>query len=154
MLAVHGNDLHAALRRAGHDDGAGADQRLLVGQRDALAGVDGGKRRQQPDGTGYRRDDAVRLRQRGGLQKPLRAGDDARRRVRQGDAQRFGGGFVINGGKTRPELPRLLFQQRHAALRGDGGHRDAQMRRSGQALPADAAGRAENTQGCNHSFIS
>ena len=72
-----------------------------------------------------------------------------------GTTNRF---FIISKGKPRITDDKngpfyRLFEQ-ISPVRGDGGHRDAQMRRSGQALPADAAGRAENTQGCNHSFIS
>ncbi len=59
VLAVHGQDVHAALLRAPHDDLARDDERLLVRERDVLARLDGAQRRREPGKSHHRRHDHV-----------------------------------------------------------------------------------------------
>ena len=47
MLRIHGKDGRVMLLRKAHDHGTGSDKRLLVGQGDDLAGLDGGYGRRQ-----------------------------------------------------------------------------------------------------------
>ena len=54
MLRVDRDDLCAAARSFLHDQLARADERLLVGQRNALSLADGRERRPQTDHTGDR----------------------------------------------------------------------------------------------------
>ena len=130
VLAVHRHDLRAELLRRVHHERARAHQRLLVGQRDALALFDGGKRGLQTDHADHGGHHCVGVLRRRGGKQTLHTGEHLRFRVPQALAQFGSRRFVIKHGKTRAKLPRLLFDEINARIGG--------QRRDGQSqLPCD-----------------
>ena len=87
------------------------------------------------------------LRERGGLQQTLHAGDHADVRVGHGDSELLGGVLVPDrhkgGGGSRP----CCLQQVDLPVGGQGRDPDAGVLRHGGGLPADGAGAAQNGNG-------
>ena len=95
----------ASVRRRAHEQVSADDQRLLVGEQDALAGACRGQRRQKPGGANDRGEDRVDFRQRGGFGESGRAGQDRRR-----DAVRLErpGQSARRGGVVHCRIPRAM----------------------------------------------
>jgi hypothetical protein len=119
VLAVDGQDRGTGRARELRQDPAGDDQRLLVGERDALAGGERGVDRRQAGGTDDRADNAVDLGERGELDERLGAG-----------------GEPAASGELAGERPcAVAVGHRHAAR--------AQLAREGEELVGAAAERPQ-----------
>ena len=110
MLAVDGQDGDALLLRAAHDDLAGDDERLLVGERDVLLGVERLHRRLEAGKAHHRGHDGVNVRVGRRVDECLAAAGELRlARVARLEARV--GGLVREHGELRLELADLLFEQ-------------------------------------------
>ena len=110
VLAVDGQDGNALLLRAAHDDLAGDDERLLVGERDVLLGVERLHRRLEAGEAHHRGHDRVD----GGIGRRIderltAAGELRLARVARLEARV--GRLVGEHGDLRLELADLLFEQ-------------------------------------------
>ena len=85
MLGVNGDDLRAAPRGFLHDQFARADERLLVGEGDALSLADGRERRPQADHAGHGSHDGVGAGQRRCLEQTVHPGDHPYSCIRKSD---------------------------------------------------------------------
>jgi len=103
VLGINGQDLDAALFGLGHDQLAGHDQALLVGQRDGLAGFYGGYGGSQRRGSGSRDHHHVGFRHGRDLAKSLLPGHHFRCVVFQQGAQALGAVIVAHRGEARVE---------------------------------------------------
>ena len=150
VLAVHRHDLRAVLRRRGHHQLAGADQRLLVGQRDALALFDGRQRGLQPHAAHDGGDHRVRLGHGGGSQKAFLPCHDLYSGAPEPLFQLQRRIFVIQHRKARHELPRLPLQQVDLRVGGQCRHGYSLLPDHLQGLPSDGAGSAQQGNGFRH----
>ena len=85
MLGVDRDDLRAAPRGFLHDQFARADERLLVGEGDALPFVDGRERRPEANHAGDGRYDGVCTGQRRRLKQTLHPGSHPYSCIRKAD---------------------------------------------------------------------
>ena len=140
-LAVEGQDFDPVGAGALHDGFAREDDGFLVGERDALARVDGGERGRDGDVARGGGDDGVDVGMRGDFGQPAgfsRAG-------RGGD-----GGFVgarpVAVEESRTKLARLLAKQPRVAVAGEADHVEALRKRSNhvERLRPDRPGRTQN----------
>ena len=153
MLRIHRDDLRSLLRRPCHDDIAGADQGLLVGQGDALFPVDGGQSGLQAHRAGHGRDHTVCLLHGGGPDQALHAGANLDVRVGHGDPELSGSLLIVYRHKLGVQPPGLLLQQVDLPVGGESHHRHTDMLRHGDGLPADGAGAAQNGNGFYHTIF-
>ena len=144
MLRVHGNNLRAVLFRLCHHQLTGADQRLLVGKADALAGPDGRQRGLQPHHAHYGGDDTVHLHQRCRLFQPPVSVTHADIAVFA--QQSFQGNGRFLGGhhrQLRRKLPALLQHPIHIGAGSQRRHTDTcHAANDIQRLSADGTGGA------------
>ncbi len=135
VLGVDRDDLRLRPRGLREDQRAGDDERLLVGEREPLAGADRGERRAQPQRADEPADDGVGVRVRGGLGRgppsPPRSGSRARpagaaraaRRPRPSRSRR------ASDGSARPARPAARASGRpRAPRRGSGPERPPRRR--------------------------
>ena len=146
VFRVHRHDLRPGLSGPGHDQRAGTDQGLLVGQGDPLAGVDGGQGGGQTGDAHQGRDRRVCLGQPGGGQHPLLPGQHLDVRVCQPGRQSSGSGGVRGRCQEGMEGTGLLFQQVDVVMGRQGQHPVAAGCGHLQGLGADGPGRAQNGQ--------
>ena len=139
MLRVHGNDLRIELPGALHDDLARADERLLVGKRNAPPLFNGLQRRAQADRAGHRRDHRLRAGDDRRLAQAALPAADGNVRIRQRNAQRLGRRLVVHRDERRVQPPRLLLHEPDVPVRGQRAHVETEMLRNRDRLPADAA---------------
>ena len=140
VLRIHRHDLRPVCIRRVHHQLAGADQRLLIGQGDALLLPDGGQGGLQPHHTHHGGDHRVRLGADGGLQQGLRPAQNADVRVRQAHRQVLCRRLVCQHRQPRAEFSRLGLQPLRVGIGGEGGHPQPQLLRHVQRLPPDGAG--------------
>ena len=143
VLAVDGDDLRAAALRRSHDELARADERFLVGKRDALFLLDRRERRLESDHSHHGGDDRVGVVRRGRGQKALHAGEHLGVCVGKPRAQLTRRILVIKHGKTRAKFPRLLFDEVNAFIRRQRSDGKPQLARHLKRLAADGASGAE-----------
>ena len=143
VLAVDGHDLRAAAFRRVHHKLTRADERFLVGKRDALFLLNGGKRRLEADHAHHGGHDRVGVLRRGGGQKSLHAGEDLDLRIRKARAKLARRVLIIKHGKARAKFPRLLFDEVNAFIRRQRSDGKPQLARHLKRLAADGAGRTE-----------
>ena len=127
VLRIHRHDLGAAALRLRHHQLAGAHQRLLIGQSDALFLPDSRQRGFQSNAAHDGGDHRVRLRQHRRLQKPLRPLRHPDIRVGQPQPQLSRRRPVIQHRQLRMELSSLLLQQIHLAVGRQRRHRQSQL---------------------------
>ena len=141
VLAVYRQNRDAACLRGLHDQRAARHQRLFVGQRDGMPGLDGGQRRPQPGDPddGVQHDAAVG---RCGGEHAVGTGQHPHREIGHAGAQIGRGGFVLQHGKFRPERANLRFHPLHIAPGRQRAHRHPVLLRHFQRLHADGAGRS------------
>ena len=147
VLRVHRDDLRPLLPGAGHHQGPGAHQGLLVGQGNALAGVDGrqgGGQAGDAHQGGHRR---VRLGQLGCGQNPLLPRQDLNVRVCQPGRQSSGGGWIRCRCQDRMKGPGLPLQQVDVMVGRQGQHPVAAGCRHLQGLGADGPCGAQDGKG-------
>ena len=144
MLRIHRDDLRPLLRRPGHNDVPCADQGLLIGQGDALLGIDGGQGGLQAHRAGHGGDHAVRLLHGSSPDQPLNAGAHLNIRVGHGDLELPGGLLIVYRHELGVQSPGLLLQHVDLPVGGEGHNGHADMLRHGNGLAADRAGAAQN----------
>ena len=125
VLTVHRDNLCAVLLGGAHDQLAGADQCLFVGQSNALFCLDCGQRGAQSYIPHHSGDNGVRLWDGRRLNESLHSGGNADIRVRQSCPDIGRSGRVIADHQLWMELSCLLLQQLHAAVCSDGSHRSS-----------------------------
>ena len=140
MLRVHRHDLRPIGIRRVHHQLSGADQRLLIGQGDALLLPDGGQGGAQAHHAHHGGDHRVRLGADGGLQQGLRPPQDTGVRVRQADRQVLCRRLVCQHRQPGAEFSRLGLQPLRVGMGREGGHPQPQLLRHVQRLAADGAG--------------
>ena len=143
VLAVNGQDGDALLLRAAHDDLAGDDERLLVGERDVLLGVERLHRRLEAGKAHHRGHDGVDVRVGRRVDEGLAATGELRlARVARLEARI--GGLVGEHGELRLELADLLFEQFVARIGREHGDVEelAMAAHDVERLRADGARRA------------
>ena len=143
VLAVDGDDLRAAALRRSHDELARADERFLVGKRDALFLLDRRERRLEADHAHYSGDDHVSVVRHGRGQKALHAREHLGVCVGKPRAELICRVLVIKHGKTRAKFPRLLFNEVNALIRRQRSDGKPQLARHLDRLAADGAGGTE-----------
>ena len=143
VLAVDGHDLRAVFFRRVHYKLARADERFLVGKRDALFLLDCRERRLESDHAHHGGDDRVSVVRRGRCQKALHAGKHFDLRIGQARAELTRRILVIKHGKTRAKFPRLLFDEVNAFIRRQRSDGKPQLARHLKRLAADGAGGTE-----------
>ena len=151
MLGVHRNDLCAVFLRRLHHDLSGADQRLFVGKADALSGPNGSQRGLQSHHTHHGGDDAVGIGHGGRFQQTCLSPADPDGQIVDGICQLLGSFRSGHNSQLRTEPAALI---RHPFHIGTGCQcRYPNLRAAAdniQALPADGAGAAQNTDGFDH----
>ena len=153
MFRVHRHYLRALFPRAAHDHGPGADKRLLVGERYAFALVYRRERGTQAHRAGNRRHNAVRVRAGGRLYEPRlarRADGDAR--TLQLGAQTLVRVRVEGRDVAGAQELSLLNEQADILVSSQGRDADAEPLADLYALPAYAAGGAEDGCASDHLY--
>ena len=151
MLGIHGDDLRTVLLRLSHHQLPGADQSLLVGKANALFRPDGGEGGLQTDHANHGGDNAVGFLQRRRFHQTRLTEVYPDRQTFYSFRQRLSGFLRCHDGELRGKLPALLRHPLHVGSGGERRYPDAgQTADNVQALPADGAGGAENTDTLHH----
>ena len=144
VLGIDRQDDRAGLLRPPHEQGAGAHQALLVGERDGGAALQRRHGGAQAGGAGDRGHDPLG-RAPGGVDDRILSGSRLDARIRQRALEFAIAAFVADDGEARAQIPRKLRQRTGAALGGDRLDPEpvAILAHEIEGARADRAGRAE-----------
>ena len=120
VLTVDGQNGNALLLCAAHDDLAGDDERLFVGERDVLLGVERLHRRLEAGKAHHRGHDRVDVRVGRRVDEGLATASELRL-ARVARLEALVGGFIGEYGELRLELADLLFEQLVARIGSEHG---------------------------------
>ena len=114
MFAVNGKDRNALFGGQRHDDVAGRDERLLIGQRDLLSGLDRGDRGPYADHPHDPCDKIFIPLHGGDFQDAVHASEDFHVEIPDPDPEVSRGAFIVHHRFAGPELADLRFHEVYA----------------------------------------
>ena len=144
VLGVYRQDVHALFACRLHDQSARADQRLLVGKRNVLAGINSGQRGQQSNHADHRGHDCIAVRMGRRCDQTVHAAHDRNIGIGKGDFEIACGGLVKRNAQLGMQCTRLLFEQLDIPIGGQCDHLGIDRGQNINGLCADRAGRTQN----------
>ena len=154
VLGVHRHDFRPVFLRFLHHQLPSADKGLFVGKADTLFRPDRSQSGPQPQHAHHRGDHTIRLGKRRRGNQAFFSPENLGGKVPDRVGQHLGALLGSHDSELRPELPALLRHTLYAAAGSQSADLDLRVHPHHiQALSADGAGRAQNTDTIHH-FIT